>query len=565
MSSRTLFLGLLLGALSASAQRTGALEGRRIAVLEFQSGKGVALQAPETLSDECRGGVVDVVRGEGALVLTRENMAEVLKATGGKCVEGECEVETARNLGVAYFVTGAVANVDGRLMLTLKVFETRTGAMLGQERISAVREGELIDQAKAASAGLVRAAFGVKAPRGVKAPQAAQLGSFGEAGKDVSDEDGDEVLAKFESDPAGATVRLDGALLCKSTPCSKRVPGGRHEVVFEQERYSAATLDAVIGKGAVVRGTLQPRFGWLTIDTDVPGVTVSVDGAPVGKSPVSAREVDVGTVEVAVADGCFVRSGERIAIQGGERRTVKLAARARVAGLKVNAVDEKGNDLEAIVLVDGTPAGEAGSLLKVPACSRSVTVKSSVGTWAGQVELEEGEVKTVTAKVSSAPGSAGGDAPVAAASQLAPVSSSGAAAAGEVHLGMRASFLAMPLSTANVFLFRVGMFTWTVDAEEAADGWFGGVDADIALVESTSDIDLYGMGLVAGYAKHLGGAFSVDGSVRGCLAVPEDTVLVGLGVEAGLGVSLASNFLVRAQVEALKWSGSMKTIGADYH
>jgi hypothetical protein len=116
--------------------------------------------------------------------------------------------------------------------------------------------------------------------------------------------EGEEVLAKFESDPSGASVRMDGELLCRATPCSKRVRGGRHEVVFEQERYSAARVSAVVGKGAVVRGTLQPKFGWLTVETDSPGVAITVNGVEVGKTPVANHEADEGLVEVAVADGC---------------------------------------------------------------------------------------------------------------------------------------------------------------------------------------------------------------------------------------------------------------------
>ncbi len=157
-------------------------------------------------------------------------------------------------------------------------------------------------------------------------------------------------------------------------------------------------MSGVAAKGALIRGTLQPKFGWLAIDTDESGISVTVDGTEVGKTPVVEREVDQGTVEVAVADGCYLRTGERLAIKAGEKRTLRLAAKPRIAGLKVIAVDEQGNDLEATVRVDGKPVGEAGTTLKVPLCSREVSVTLGGREWREPLKLEEGRTTTLTAR-----------------------------------------------------------------------------------------------------------------------------------------------------------------------
>jgi hypothetical protein len=379
-----------------------------IAVLEAKAGTGTRLQAPQFLADACVGGVLDVTRAEGARVLERETMLEVLKATGGKCVEGECELETARYLNVDLFVTWLALNVDGEFMLTLKVFETKGGVALGQEQVAAPTERELIALTRPASARLMRQALGV-GNSGIASPQVrptVPMGRFGEVGKDVALGDGETVLVKFESEPEGASVRLDGELLCSVAPCSKRIAGGRHEVVFEKERYSAAKLVATAAKGAVVKGTLQPKFGWLSVETDVPGISVTVDGAEAGKTPITAREVDSGPVEVAVSDRCYVRTGERFAMKAGERKTLRLAATPRMAGLKVNAVDGRGNDLEAAVRVDGREAGEAGVALKVSLCAREASVRVGGNQWSESLKLEEGRVTVLTARFNTGAGSA---------------------------------------------------------------------------------------------------------------------------------------------------------------
>jgi formylglycine-generating enzyme required for sulfatase activity len=113
---------------------------------------------------------------------------------------------------------------------------------------------------------------------------------------------------------------------------------------------------------------------------------------------VAWREVDAGTVEVLVADPCFLPTGERVAVRAGERRTVKLAAKPRLAGLKVNAEDEKGNAQEADVVVDGSVAGPAGSTIKIPACSKKLSVGLGRETFEQKLKMEEGKVTTLTAK-----------------------------------------------------------------------------------------------------------------------------------------------------------------------
>jgi TonB family protein len=258
---------------------------------------------------------------------------------------------------------------------------------------------------------LVREALGLaRAPRvGVPAVQGtSRPGQFEETQPEFAAGDAEDVLVKFESEPPGATVRLDGELLCQASPCSKRVAAGRHEVTFEKERYAASRVAVVAARGSVVRGSLAPKFGWLDIETDVPGVSVILDGVDAGKTPLASREAGPGLVEVAVSDRCFMRTGERVLLGAGERRTVRLSARPKLAGLKVNAVDDRGNDLEGRVWVDGRDAGEAGAVLKVPVCSQQASVTLGSGEWRTSLRLEEGRVTVLEAKVIGSAGAGTG-------------------------------------------------------------------------------------------------------------------------------------------------------------
>ena len=106
----------------------GAQSDPRIAVLEL---KGKLTRGHlSVMSDKVRSGVLLAMQGKDYVVMSRENMAVLLKDMGLDCdsVEGECEVETGRNIGAAYVVSGAVEDVGGGLLLvSLKVHDTASG------------------------------------------------------------------------------------------------------------------------------------------------------------------------------------------------------------------------------------------------------------------------------------------------------------------------------------------------------------------------------------------------------------------------------------------------------
>jgi formylglycine-generating enzyme required for sulfatase activity len=77
------------------------------------------------------------------------------------CVsEGACEVETARNLGVDWVVSGSVLSTSGQLLVSLKLHETRTGSLLGTKRVVSVDALSLLEPLEGASGELLAAVVG---------------------------------------------------------------------------------------------------------------------------------------------------------------------------------------------------------------------------------------------------------------------------------------------------------------------------------------------------------------------------------------------------------------------
>jgi hypothetical protein len=101
-------------------------------------------------------------------VMTRESTEALLQANGKSMSDctGECEVEVGRKLGADYIVSGRITKVGTRQILTVRLFSTADGALLGDEEADGKTEDQLVDEAKIALGKLIK-------PLSVESPSAA--------------------------------------------------------------------------------------------------------------------------------------------------------------------------------------------------------------------------------------------------------------------------------------------------------------------------------------------------------------------------------------------------------
>ncbi len=128
----------------------------RLAVLELD-GSSLTIDEKGVLTDAVRGQVVDSLSG-AIQVMTRENMEVMLTDMGldASCVsEGACEVETARNLGVDYVVTGNVVTMGDMMVVSLKLHETDTGQLLSSKQGQGASSFALLQSIRDPAAQLV--------------------------------------------------------------------------------------------------------------------------------------------------------------------------------------------------------------------------------------------------------------------------------------------------------------------------------------------------------------------------------------------------------------------------
>jgi formylglycine-generating enzyme required for sulfatase activity len=206
-------------------------------------------------------------------------------------------------------------------------------------------------------------------------------------------------VVSFTSDPAGALVEIDGRPVGE-TPCTRPLAAGLYEVAFKKVRYVPhSTLLQVEAGMAPVAATLTPDFGWLTVISEPPGLSVTIDGREAGVTPLRSLEVDTGAHDVLVVSPVHHEEGRRVVIERGERETVSVEPVPRNGGLKVLAVDPDGDAVAGRVLVGGEDVGTTYEPITVLMGRHEVQVRSDAGSWAGEVTVVERELITVEATV----------------------------------------------------------------------------------------------------------------------------------------------------------------------
>jgi hypothetical protein len=112
---------------------------------------------------------------------------------------------------------------------------------------------------------------------------------------------------RIESEPAGAEVRLNGAVR-GTTPLSLTAPAGQYTLTVQQGT-NVKQLPVSITSGAVTvhhfawsetAPTVAVETGNLSVATDPPGSDVAVDGEERGVSPITLRNLPIGQHRVVV-------------------------------------------------------------------------------------------------------------------------------------------------------------------------------------------------------------------------------------------------------------------------
>ncbi len=114
----------------------GAAQAReRVAVLELANPAGLTAQEVGYLTDLVRDAARENLRRDTFLIMTRQNVQDLIGDQSLSDCIGDCAVETGRNLGAAYVVAGEVIRFGTSLRASLSLHETASGNLVEIEQV----------------------------------------------------------------------------------------------------------------------------------------------------------------------------------------------------------------------------------------------------------------------------------------------------------------------------------------------------------------------------------------------------------------------------------------------
>ncbi|MFH1729818.1 MAG: PEGA domain-containing protein [Pseudomonadota bacterium] len=122
-----------------------------IVILNFNNKENVIKKSDQNyLEDLSRSIVSNLLPKNKYNVYTSENLLQMLQANDIKLceAEGDCEVETMRNIQAKYGVTGNIIKFSGQIKIILKIYHSGSGSMIGSEIIEGKKVSELEEKIK---------------------------------------------------------------------------------------------------------------------------------------------------------------------------------------------------------------------------------------------------------------------------------------------------------------------------------------------------------------------------------------------------------------------------------
>ena len=166
----------------------------------------------------------------------------------------------------------------------------------------------------------------------------------------------------ISSQPDGAEIKVDHRVV-GVTPLTTEIVQGQRHITLSLDKHKPVTLLRNIEAGKALRLetiTLPPADGWLIVNSEPAGATVSVDGDFYGATPLTVTLASVTEHIVRLDKPGFLTNKKSIMLAAGEEQklTVKLSPQYGVVFITARPAD-------ATLHVDGKPVGRATRRLRL--------------------------------------------------------------------------------------------------------------------------------------------------------------------------------------------------------
>lgn len=334
----------------------------------------------------------------GYVIMTRENIQQMLPP--GKKVEdceGECLVETGKNINAHYIAQARVGKFGKNLTLTVELYETMGNNLVGSFTAREPDADGLLEQIEKQADGMFGAILSAN-QGGLDFG-----GSDGITGLNMGANNGykavgtKSIIVKISSDPSGAVFSVDGRpnTSCSKTPCDILLKPGSHRFSFGMDMYfDKDTLLDVDSETNNLQVSLLPNFGYFTLSPamqegigDEEDLHMAIDGEERERGE---YRLSPGSYRVSISHQCYNDVHFTVNIKNGSVIQFDRELIPAMGGLELNAVED--DSPKALpVFVNGELAGETPFLETVPVCA-----KIAIGSMREEVDVSLKSNETVT-------------------------------------------------------------------------------------------------------------------------------------------------------------------------
>ena len=335
-----------------------AEEKQLVAVLEFD-GVDISPQVLRSTTEAVREGALDMLPPDKFRLMTKASTLAILSDMGidASCIEGNCHVETFRNIQANYGVTGTIQMIDGEFELVLQLYETTSASLLDVKRESFGSTRLLQEGAKHNAKLLIANIPGAGLGSTISLADVAIRQTEIYKGEDIintpTDKSGFLVIT---SEPEGATIQINGKPY-GSAPVHHSVPEGKYVVVADMGAiYHPATskiIEVKDGQTINVPLKLKPSYGHLFIESKPDTAKVYISGEYVGDTPYENKRQPSGIYNLQIKKAKHFDYQDRIVVEDEKKVHINPTLDHSLSELFINSTPSK-----ADIWLNGTPTGE---------------------------------------------------------------------------------------------------------------------------------------------------------------------------------------------------------------
>ena len=213
-------------------------------------------------------------------------------------------------------------------------------------------------------------------------------------------------IVTIESDPPGAEVLVNGQKI-GSTPFSVELTSGKHRLEIRKNLYYPHLSDFILEAGETksISHSLKPRFGYLSVESQLQNVKIFLDGKLIGATPIDKKHVMSGKHRIMAKKDSYHNYETIFEIQDNQEKTVKIVLNPAIVSLAINSSPEDG----AEVWIDGELKGVTpfeDSYFPVARYDEEIKKqhkleirKSMYYTYTSNFNLEPGKPKNISCKL----------------------------------------------------------------------------------------------------------------------------------------------------------------------